>query len=241
MKGTFTGLNTRQPKDAVVFEFQYVIENTTDKDYQFPSDAGIMMLLPRGAGYKSGDKANVTWDKNVFIPARQKVNVTVVWTVTSTDYALPAKEAEFVPFFSKRLVENAGFAIFDQKNRYRTDLPEVWNGWPDVQKILEKDKPVSALLPKDTPEIINAKRQLDSIIHSADFQRLVPQDQADVLGVIDPVLGRARKEKKFILASQHDQIEYLRSDPQFRRLSVADQQAVLAILSKAEKDPLGIL
>jgi hypothetical protein len=82
---------------------------------------------------------------------------------------------------------------------------------------------------------------LDSIIHSADFQRLVPKDQADVLGVIDPILGRARKEKKFILASQQDQIEYLSNDPQFRRLRVADQQAVLAILSKAEKDPLGIL
>ena len=134
-----------------------------------------------------------------------------------------------------------GFAIFDQKNRYRTDLPEVWNDWPDVKKILEKDKPVSAIVTKDAPEIINAKRQLDSIIHSADFQRLVPKDQADVLGVIDPILGRARKEKKFILASQYDQIEYLRNDPQFRRLSVADQQAVLAILSKAEKDPLGIL
>ena len=134
-----------------------------------------------------------------------------------------------------------GFAIFDQKNRYRTDLPEVWNDWPDVKKILEKDKPVSAIVTKDAPEIINAKRQLDSIIHSADFQRLVPKDQADVLGVIDPVLGRARKDKKFILASQHDQIEYLRNDPQFRRLSVADQQAVLATLSKAEKDPLRIL
>jgi hypothetical protein len=241
MKAAFTGLDTRQPKDAVVFEFQYAIENTTDKDYQFPYDAAIMMLLPSGAGYKSGEKANVTWDKSVFIPARQKVNITVVWTVTSADYTLPTKETENVPFFSKRLVENAGFAIFDQKNRYRTDLPAVWNDWPDVKKILEKDKPVSALVAKDNPEIINAKRQLNSIIHDADFQRLVPKDQADVLGVIDPVLGRARKEKKFILASQHDQIEYLRNDPQFRRLSVADQQAVLAILSRAEKDPLGIL
>jgi len=140
---------------------------------------------------------------------------TVVWTVTSADYTLPTNEAERVPFFSKRLVENAGFAIFDQKNRYRTDLPEVWNDWPDVKKILEKDRSV---VTKDAPEIINAKRQLDSILHSADFQRLVPKDQADVLGMIDPTLGRARKEKKFILASQYDQIEYLRNDPQFRRL-----------------------
>ena len=241
MKATFTGLDTRQPKDAVVFEFQYAIENTTDKDYQFPYNAAIMLLLPKGAGYRSGEKANVTWDKNVFIPARQKVNITVVWTVTSADYTLPTKEAEFVPFSSKRLIENAGFAIFDQKNRYRTDLPRVWDDWPDVKKTLEKEKPVSAILKKDAPEIINAKRQLDSIIHSADFQRLVPKDQADVLGVIDPILGRARKEKKFILASQQDQIEYLSNDPQFRRLRVADQQAVLAILSKAEKDPLGIL
>jgi hypothetical protein len=241
MKATFTGLDTKQPKDAVVFEFQYAIENTTDKDYQFPYDAAIMMLLPSGAGYKSGEKANVTWDKNVFIPARQKINITVVWTVTSADYTLPTKEAEFVPFFSKRLIENAGFAIFDQKNRYRTDLPEVWNDWPDVKKTLEKDQPVSAIVTKDAPEIINAKRQLYLIIRSTDFQRLVPKDQVDVLGAIDPILGRARKEKKFILASQHDQIEYLSNDPQFRRLSLADQQAVLAILSKAEKDPLGIL
>jgi hypothetical protein len=241
MRATFTGLDTRRPKDAVVFEFQYAIENTTDKDYQFPYNAAIMMLLPNGAGYKSGEKANVTWDKNVFIPARQKVNITVVWTVTSADYTIPAREAEYVPFFSKRLIENAGFAIFDQKNRYRTDLPEVWRDWQDVKKILDKDKPISAVAIKDAPEIIHTKRQLDSIIHSADFKKLVPRDQADVLGVIDPILDRARKDKKFIVSSQPDQIEYLTNDPQFRRLSVADQQAVLAILSKAEKDPLGIL
>jgi hypothetical protein len=241
MKATFTGLDTRQPKDAVVFEFQYAIENPTDKDYRFPYDATIMLLLPNGGGYKSGEKANVTWDKNVFIPARQKVNITVVWTVTSADYAIPAKEAEYVPFFSKRLIENAGFAIFDPKNRYRTDLPEVWHDWQDVKKILDKDKPISAVATKDAREIIHAKRQLDSIIHSADFKKLVPRDQADVLGVVDPILDRARKDKKFIVSSQHDQIEYLTNDPQFRRLSVADQQAVLAILSKAEKDPLGIL
>jgi hypothetical protein len=241
MKATFTGLDTRQPKDSVVFEFQYAIENSTDKDYQFPYDASIMMFLPNGAGYKSGEKANVTWDKNVFIPARQRVNITVVWTLTSADYTLPTKEAENVPFFKKRLVEIAGFAIFDQKNRYRTDLPEVWSDWRDIKRLLEKDKPVSVVVTKDTPEIINAKRQLDSIIHSPDFQRLVPKDQADVLGVIDPILDRARKDKKFILASQRYQIEYLRNDIQFRRLNLADQQAVLAILSKAEKDPLGIL
>jgi hypothetical protein len=160
--------------------------------------------------------------------------------VTSADYSIPTKEAERVPFFSKRLVENAGFAIFDHKNRYRTDLPEAWNDWPDVKKFLGKDKP-AAPVTKDAPEIINAKRKLDWIIHDPDFQRLVPKDQADVLGTIDPILGRARKDKKFTLASQHDQIEYLSNDPEFRRLSVADQRALLGILSKAEKDPLGIL
>jgi hypothetical protein len=94
MKGTFTGMDTRQLKDAVVFEFQYAIENTTDKDYLFPYYAAIMMLWPSGAGYKSGEKANVTWDKNVFMPARQKVNIAVVWTVTSADYTLPTNETE---------------------------------------------------------------------------------------------------------------------------------------------------
>jgi hypothetical protein len=79
MKAAFTGLDTKESKDAVVFEFQYAIENTTNKDYQFPYDTTIMMLLPSGAGYKNGEKANVTWDKNVFIPASQKVNITVVW------------------------------------------------------------------------------------------------------------------------------------------------------------------
>jgi len=240
MKATFTGMSMRQPEGAVVLEFQYAIQNTTSKDYEFPYNSKIMMLLPNGSGYKSGEKANVTWDKNVFIPAGQTVNTTVVWTVTSADYTLPTKEEQFVPFTSQRLTENSGFAIFDQDNRYRTEFPEVWNDWPDVKNILRKDQPLAALATQD-PEIIHAKRHLDSIIHSADFRRLVPKDQADVLEVIDPVIGRARKDKKFNSASQHDQIEYLANDPEFNRLGVEDQRAVLVILSKAGKDPLGIL
>jgi hypothetical protein len=140
LKASFTGADIKQPENEFVMEFQYSIENTTNKDYRFPSGSSIMILLPKGAGYRSGDKAHITWDNDVFIPAKQKVNINIVWTLTAADYTLPPPNdnPKMVRFASQRLIENGGFAIFDERNRYRVDLPEVWTDWPDVKKILDE-------------------------------------------------------------------------------------------------------
>ena len=141
MKATFTGLQLRRATDAITAEFQYAIENTTNKDYRFPFDSTIMMLLPEGQGYKSGEQAHITWEHSAFIPSKNKVNVTVVWSFTSTDFTLPPENSsKVVPFVDKRLTENDGFAIFDQKNRYRIDLPNVWKDWAEIKKFLDDEK-----------------------------------------------------------------------------------------------------
>jgi hypothetical protein len=144
MRATFTGMDIKRlSDDTVLVEAQYAIENTTARDYRLPYNSTVMLLLPNGQGYRSGEQAHVDLDRNLFIPAKQKVNINLTWSLQSSDYTLPSannlsKETSFV---DRRLTENGGFAIFDQTNRYRIDLPNAWNDWPNVKKIRDEQKP----------------------------------------------------------------------------------------------------
>ena len=143
MRATFTGMDIKRPSDAtIVVDAQYVIENPTEKDYRLPYDATVMLLLPDGQGYKNGEQAHVDLDRNLFIPAKHKVNVNLAWSLQSSDYTLPptsnlSKETAFV---DRRLTETEGFAIFDRTNRYRIDFPNAWRDWPEVKKIRDEEK-----------------------------------------------------------------------------------------------------
>lgn len=141
MNASFTGMDIRQPENEIVMDFRYSIENTTNKDYRFPFGSSIMILLPNGNGYRRGEKAHVTWENDVFIPAKQKVNINIAWTLTATDYTMPPANdsPKVVRFVSQRLIENGGFAIFDERNRYRVDLPDVWKDWPDIKELMAED------------------------------------------------------------------------------------------------------
>lgn len=143
MQAKFTGMDIKRPSDdTILVEAQYAIENTTAKDYRLPYNSTVMLLLPNGQGYRSGEQAHVDLDRNLFIPAKQKVNINLTWSLQSVDYTLPptndlSKETGFV---DRRLSESDGFAIFDQTNRYRIDLPNAWNDWPSVKKIRDEQK-----------------------------------------------------------------------------------------------------
>jgi hypothetical protein len=141
MKATFTGSTIRQPTGEVDVELDYAIENPTTKDYQIPFGSSVMVLLPDGNGYRTGEQAHVTLDNLPFIPSKQKVNVSISWALKSDDYTLPAKElANVVPFVSKRMMEIDGFSVFDHDNRIRIDFPNVWKDWPDIKKAQAEQK-----------------------------------------------------------------------------------------------------
>lgn len=141
MRATFTGSEIKQPKDAVVLQIDYAIENPTIKDYQVPFGSSIMLVLPDGNGYRTGEQANVTFEPLPFIPTKQKVNVTITRTFKSEDYTLPSQELpKLAAFVNKRMMEMDGFSVFDRENRIRIDFPNAWKDWPDIKKLTTEQK-----------------------------------------------------------------------------------------------------
>ena len=141
MRATFTGSEIKQPKDAVILQIDYAIENPTNKDYQVPLGSSIMLLLPDGNGYRTGEQAKVTFEPVPFIPSKQKVNVTITRTFKSEDYTLPSDGLpKLVAFINKRMMEMDGFSVFDRENRIRIDFPNAWKDWPDIKKLREDEK-----------------------------------------------------------------------------------------------------
>jgi hypothetical protein len=138
MRTTFTGLQIRQPAGGFNLEFDYAIENPTDKDYRMSSYSSVLMRLPDGQGYASGEQAHVSLENDANIPSKQKVNVRVLWSFRSDDYTLPDNDSKATTFADKSLAGSDGFSIFDNINRYRIDLPNVWKDWPRVKTLMEK-------------------------------------------------------------------------------------------------------
>jgi hypothetical protein len=70
--------------DRAVGDFRYSLQNTTDKDYRLPADAKIMVRLPQGMSYR--DAPNMAWDHDLYIPAGQKVNVSITLPIMYSDF-----------------------------------------------------------------------------------------------------------------------------------------------------------
>lgn len=140
MRATFTGLQIRQPAGMINIEFDYAIENPSNKDYRIPAGSAILMRLPNGNGYAGNEQAHVSLKNDTFVPSKQKVNIRVLWSLRSEDYTLPSEDSKVTLFADRMLTGNDGFAIFDHDNRFRTELPNVWKDWDGVKKILEEQK-----------------------------------------------------------------------------------------------------
>jgi len=142
LKGTFgtLGLSTEPSKDSYAVEFDYDVQNNTSKNYQFNATAFTVMaylsegnVLSKQAGnYQTSD---ITIEGPAFIPSHSKARI-----VLRTTYQYPteftAADKNNIDKVSKtmdrRLKEFSGFALFDQQNQYRIELPEGWKTWPDV-------------------------------------------------------------------------------------------------------------
>jgi hypothetical protein len=144
LKGTFgtMGLNTEPSKDSYAVEFEYDVQNTTSKNYQFNATAFTVMaylsdgnVLSKQAGnYQTSD---ISIEGPPFIPSHSKARVTLRTTYqyptefTAADKNNIEKVGKSV---DRRLKEFNGFALFDQQNHYRIELPEGWKNWPDVSE-----------------------------------------------------------------------------------------------------------
>jgi|SRR6267142_233019 len=133
--------------DRAVGDFRYSLQNTTDRDYKLPADTTIMLRLAQDMSYRQ--VPDMTWDHNLYIPAGQKVNVSISLPIIYSDYnfskAKADDEKQLAPFMNSRLAEIDGFVLFDPTNRYKVDFP---NGWPESAKrakeAKEKERPKPA-------------------------------------------------------------------------------------------------
>jgi hypothetical protein len=127
VKATATDIYT-QEGDKFVAMFRYKLSNTTNKDYLMPAAGmrSVMLNLPSGRGYSASEA--VTIDDAVFIPAHNSVNITVrVSYDYDGSYSFSQREdlKKATAFFTKRLKEQDGFAVFDRVNHYKIELPNA--------------------------------------------------------------------------------------------------------------------
>jgi hypothetical protein len=125
--------------DRAVGDFRYSLQNTTDRDYKLPADVTIMLRLAQDMSYRQ--VPDMTWDHALYIPAGQKVNVSITLPIIYSDYnfskAKADDEKQLAPFMDRRLAEIDGFVLFEPTNRYKVDFP---NGWPEAVKRAKEAK-----------------------------------------------------------------------------------------------------
>lgn len=118
--------------DRLAVHFSYVVENTTDFDYSLDpkDDISIMTVLPENKGL--GGNEEVALASHTFIPAKQKVSITLdKFYDYNESYPKAEKEntEKLTAFMHRRLKELAGFVMFDKRNRYMVKFP---SGWEDA-------------------------------------------------------------------------------------------------------------
>ncbi len=116
--------------DGKRIELSYLLDNTTDSDYQLDSDNQIrVMLRSKEQTFSSPipkEDASVTMP--VFIPAKQK-GMFVLWV---TPPGIPMRDSGESPeayherlraYLEQHLNGTASFAVFDDNNRFQINLP----------------------------------------------------------------------------------------------------------------------
>ncbi len=68
------------------------------------------------------------------------MNVRILWSLRAEDYTLPSEDSKATLFANRMLAGSDGFAIFDEVNRFRTELPNAWKNWDEIKKILDEKK-----------------------------------------------------------------------------------------------------
>jgi len=137
IKATSTRLLYSIEQDKLVGDFRYSLENTTKRDYRLPANADLMVRLAQDMSYRNA--SNMSFERDLYIPAGQKVNISITLPVMYSDFNFSREKAndekQLSVFVDRRLAEIDGFALFDPTNRYKVDFP---NGWPESVARLKK-------------------------------------------------------------------------------------------------------
>jgi len=123
-------------------DFYYHLKNDTDKNYPFNGSAlTVMAVLTDGNalsnefGHYQQGQASV--DGPAFIPPGGTARIAIHVSYRYPDEFTQADKKDankLVANLDRRLKELSGFAIFDEKNHYRIDLPEGWKNDPGVKE-----------------------------------------------------------------------------------------------------------
>lgn len=119
------------------FSFSYVLENTTDYDYELNefSNHVLMARLKRQKGLSQvGDAVKV--DYPIYIPAKQRLSIHVnllgPYTYPKRLRRNASREErekhnqEVAKYVNENMGNLDGFVLFDKEHHYQIDLPKGW-------------------------------------------------------------------------------------------------------------------
>lgn len=147
LKAKFDGFTYQAKQEAFVITFEYTLENTTNKDYTFPSDTTVFERMVVDSGY--GNTLNAEIVGNVFIPAKHemivKIQVPYKYEDLDTTFQDTVDQKKSEIFAFKRLNRIDSFELFDKENKYEIDLPNQWAQWEKVKNAFAdtESKPAS--------------------------------------------------------------------------------------------------
>lgn len=122
-------------------EFQYVLDNKTDKDYELqsysrPKIAARLESTNSLTGF--ADENEFVLGLPIFVPARQKARISLTMpsygfrpvtrlTDSSSTEEQHKYRAEVLAHVTSKMPELNGFVLFDEGTRYQIDLPNGWS------------------------------------------------------------------------------------------------------------------
>ena len=122
-------------QEAFVMQFNYALENTTNRDYTLPSDVEVTERM-------SDDVAHANYlhpeiEGNVFIPAHHttmvRIKIPYKYDDYNTTFEKEVDEKKSQTFASRRLNRLGDFMLFDKENNYEMLLPNQWSDSEDVK------------------------------------------------------------------------------------------------------------
>jgi hypothetical protein len=144
LKATFATIEfgTRPQEASYKVEFLYVVENTTERNYNFNSSNFTLLAvladgnaLSKEFGHYQAEDPRL--DGPAFIPAHGKARVHVLVAYEYPSEWTPQEKNDVkkvIETFNRRLRELTGFVAYDQISHYEIDMPEGWRNWNDVKK-----------------------------------------------------------------------------------------------------------
>lgn len=145
-------LTSDQPDSKL--EFEYVLENRTDKDYELQKYSATKIaarLEDTDSLTGFADENEIVLKLPVFVPAHQKTRITISMpgygfspltplTSSSTPEERHKRRAEIAAYVTKRMSNLNGFVLFDESNRYQVELPNGWKKETETSEPKVTDK-----------------------------------------------------------------------------------------------------